>query len=149
MHCYRDTIKQMHVLNIFQWDNSYPNKNLILEDIKNGEFYIYKEQNEVAACICVNTEQHPTYKSITWTFTGKVLVVHRLAINPKYQGKGLAIKMMKFVENEVSKKNYDGIRLDTFIENSIAINLYNKLGYNQLEKVHFKNRSYFCFDKKI
>lgn len=149
MACYKATIQQMHKLNIFQWDDSYPTLSIIEEDIKKEDFFVYVEDNEVLACICINTEQHPTYSDVKWTFDGDVLVVHRLAIHPKSQGKGLAKQMMQFVENQVQILNYDGIRLDTFIENPLAINLYNKIGYNQLETVSFKNRTYHCFDKKI
>ena len=145
MQCYKATIRKMHELNIFQWDESYPTPDLIENDIKNQEFYVLKEEDNVLGCICLNQDEHPTYTSVNWTFNQPVLVVHRLAIHPDAQGKGVARKFMQFAEDLCVKHNYNGIRLDTFIENPLAIGLYLKLGYNQLSQVSFKNRTYYCF----
>ena len=136
-------------LKIFQWDEKYPTEDLILEDIKKGELYIEKENEEIMMVACINENQHPTYQNIKWSFEGRVLSIHRLAVNPNFQNRGLAKKMMQFLEQMCLKKNYSGIRLDTFVGNKIAIDFYVKLGYNQLKTVQFKNRTYFCFDKKV
>lgn len=149
MDCYKATIKRMHDLNIFQWDDTYPTTDLIENDIKNGEYYVFKDGDEVLGGVCLNQDEHPTYSTINWTFEGPVLVVHRLAIHPNAQGKGVAKQMMQFAEDLCVEHNYTGIRLDTFVENPLAIGLYLKLGYNQLGKVGFKNRTYFCFDKPV
>ncbi len=149
MDCYKATIGRMHELNIFQWDENYPTPDLIKNDIKSETFYILKENGNVLGCICLNQEEDPTYSTINWTFNQPVLVVHRLAINPNTQGKGVAKQFMKFAENLCVKQNYNGIRLDTFVENPLAIGLYLKLGYNQLGLVSFKNRTYYCFDKLV
>lgn len=149
MRCYKATIARMHELNIFQWDESYPTVELIENDIEQQEFYILKENEEVLGCVCLNQEEHPTYATVNWTFEQPVLVVHRLAINPNAQGKGVARQFMAFAEELCIEKNYKGIRLDTFVENPLAIGLYLKLGYNQLSQVSFKNRTYYCFDKPV
>ena len=149
MDCYKATIKRMHQLKIFQWDETYPNQELIINDIGKKEFYVLKEDHKILGCVCLNQDEHPTYSSIDWTFSGPVLVVHRLAIHPDTQGKGIAKRLMKFAEDLCLKRNYNGIRLDTFVENPLAIGLYLKLGYNQLGLVEFKNRTYYCFDKKV
>lgn len=150
MECYSKSIAKMHELNIFQWDDNYPNKTQIEEDIKRGQFYVYKTDNDqIQGVICLNTDEHPTYKTIKWSFEGKALVVHRLAINPDFQGKGIAKLLMQFTENKAKEFGYNGVRLDTFVENKIAINFYLKLGYAQLETVSFKNRIYYCFDKEL
>lgn len=149
MECYKATIKKMHELQVFQWDESYPTRNLIENDINNETYYIVKDGNEILGGVCLNQEEHPTYSTINWTFEGPVLVVHRLAINPLAQGRGIAKQLMQFAENLCVKNKMNGIRLDTFIENPQAIGLYLKLKYNKLGKVGFKNKIYYCFDKKI
>lgn len=149
MDCYKATIQRMHDLKIFQWDNSYPTIDLIENDIKHNNYYIYKDNGEILGGVCLNQDQHPTYSNIQWSFNEPVIVVHRLAINPSAQGKGIAKKMMKFVEELCITNAYKGIRLDTFVDNKLAIGLYLKLGYKQLDRVHFKNRTYYCFDKEV
>lgn len=149
MVCYKATIKKMHELNVFQWDESYPTTNLIEGDIHNETYYICKEGNEILGGVCLNQEEHSSYSTIDWTFNGPVLVVHRLAISPHAQGKGVAKQMMQFAEELCVKNKLKGIRLDTFIENPQAIGLYLKLGYNKLGKVSFNNRTYYCFDKMV
>lgn len=149
MTCYSKCIAKMHRQNIFQWDEDYPNREIIKKDIELSQLFIVKELDEVLAVVCLNDEQHPTYKSIKWSFGSNALVVHRLAVNPDTQGKGLAKKLMIFSEKKALELGYEGIRLDTFVENEIAIDFYLKLGYKKLDLVSFKNRTYFCFDKKI
>ena len=149
MDCYKHTIKRMHELSIFQWDESYPTRDLIENDIERGEFYVLKENNTILGCVCLNQDEHPTYASVEWNFEQPVLVVHRLAVNPNTQGKGVAKRIMQYAEDLCVKKQYNGIRLDTFVENPLAIGLYLKLGYNQLSQVSFKNRTYYCFDKPV
>ena len=79
----------------------------------------------------------------------KNLVVHRLAVLPNHQGKGLARKLMDFAENFAKEKNYDAIRLDTFSQNPRNQKFYSNRGYTNLGPVYLKYKKdhpYFCYE---
>ena len=66
-------------------------------------------------CICISLIIDDFYKSVKWlTKTHKNVYIHRLAIHPNYQGKGLALKLMDFANEIAIKNNCESIRLDTF-----------------------------------
>ena len=80
----------------------------------------------------------------------KNIYVHRLAVDPKYQGKGYGIKLMDFIEENALKKGYKSIRLDTFSKNKRNINFYKKRGYLKIEDIYFPNQSiypFYCLEK--
>ena len=62
------------------------------------------------------------YKTVNWTEgAGEILVIHRLAVHPKFQGQSIAGKLMDFAEGHALNHNYAAIRLDAFF---LFIRLY-------------------------
>jgi ribosomal protein S18 acetylase RimI-like enzyme len=67
--------------------------------------------------VSINSIQEDEYRSIPWEDkNGKILVIHRLAVHPKYQRKGYASKLMDFAEMPGFDNNYSSIRLDAYSE---------------------------------
>jgi len=54
--------------------------------------------------------------------------------NKKYWGKGLGKKIMVFLENEAIQKGLNKLYLRVLKENKVAINLYKKLNYIDIEE---------------
>jgi len=77
------------------------------------------------------------------------LVIHRLCIDPKFKGQRLATKFVKFAEDFGRANNYKSIRLDAFVENQHALNLYQKNGYQVRGTVAFRKGDFYCFEKKL
>lgn len=137
---------------ISQWTNHYPTKESIAKDIENSEGYVYLEQGDVLAYMQICNRQDSEYANVPWRInTDNVLTVHRLAIAPKEQGKGLAHKMMDFAESFAKKNNFNAIRLDAYSKNLIALNFYENKGYYICGKTYFPHREYhfYCFEKAI
>ena len=137
---------------INQWDEIYPNKEIFLHDIQNNSLYIAvtDDGEEIMGCIVLNEYQDPEYNEVKWNYTeGKIAVIHRLMIHPKHEGKGIAQDLVKFIEELAIIKQYAAIRLDVFINNSRAVNFYNKLGYQIAGKVNFRKGEFFCCEKAI
>src|SRR6185312_2823724 len=137
MNLIRSCIVHMESSNIFQWDEIYPDKDTIIKDIKKQELYVLEELGSICAFIVLNEFQSPEYNSINWKFSGKVLVVHRLSVDPLMQGKGLAKKLMLFAHEFARKHGYESIRLDAFTKNPSAVALYTTLGYSKVGTVVF------------
>ncbi len=56
---------------------------------------------------------------------------------------------MHFAEAEAQKRGYHAIRLDVFLENPVALSLYESLGYRHAGTVRLKKGPFACFEKPI
>jgi len=137
---------------IDQWDEVYPNKETFQTDINNNSLYIamIEGSEEIIGCIVLNEYQEPEYKDIEWSFNqGKIAVIHRLMVHPKYEGKGIARDLVEFIEKLARENGYTALRLDVFSQNLRAINFYKKQGYKVSRKVNFRKGEFLCCEKVI
>jgi len=149
MNLIRSCVIHMESKNIYQWDKIYPDKDTIIKDIEKQELHILEESGRIYAFFVINEFQSPEYSNINWTFSGKVLVLHRLCVDPLMQGKGLAKKLMLFAHEFAQKHGYKTIRLDAFTKNPSAVALYTRLGYSKVGTVVFRKGPFFCFEIQL
>lgn len=152
MNLINKCIKYMESEDIYQWNEFYPTLEIIEKDLQEERLYVLKDKDQCIACVGIDDEEPEEYKSINWFTNGeKVLVIHRLAVHPTYQGKGMAKKLMTFIESIVGENNYTCIRLDAYSGNEKALKLYENLGYKKVGQVYFPKRElpFYCYEKKI
>ena len=138
--------KNMIENNIFQWNNKYPSREIFKEDIKNKSLYVSKINHKVVGCIMLSSFKDDIYKSVNWITPDEYnLYIHRLAVHPMFQKKGIARKMMDFAEDFAKSNDYISIRLDTFSQNPRNNKFYKSRGYNKLDDVYFPKQSEFPF----
>ena len=146
--------KDLHNNGINQWDENYPNLESITNDIQTGTLFTYKLGNEIVGIVVLNETQDEEYREINWRtpLDSKNIIVHRLAVLPGHQGKGIARKIMDFAEEFAVKNNYDSIRLDTFSQNPRNQKFYLNRGYLELGSVYLKYKKehpYICYEMLI
>lgn len=125
-----------------QWDEKYPNREVITEDIHNGTLFVCIDNEAVAGIIVLDENQAEQYRTIEWSQEqGTQLIMHRLAVHPEIQGKGIARKLIAFAEELAISSGYSSIRLDTYAKNAKALKLYPSLGYTQRGEIHFPGRT--------
>ena len=137
---------------IYQWTINYPTRSIIESDLKKDVLFVLKNDKEIIGAINISQEQEPEYETIKWQFdNSKVLVIHRLVIDPKYQGRGYARKLMEFAEKFAKENNYSSIRLDAYSQNKRVIDFYKKRKYFIRGNVNFPERAYpfHCMEKDI
>lgn len=138
--------RAMNVKGIFQWNETYPNSAAFQEDIQRGELYVYKSEEVIIGCIVISTKMDEEYKAVKWLTEGSNhYYIHRLAVHPKYQGKGIARSLMDYAEDLGSQNNKVSIRLDTFSQNHRNQKFYDARGYKRLENIYFPKQSEFPF----
>lgn len=139
-------------LGIFQWTNMYPNRQIVEQDILNNQLYCLTDNDLCIGVVTINDTQEIEYASIKWECNdGKVLVVHRLAIDLKYQGQGYARKLMDFTEEFARQHCYSSIRLDAFSKNESVLRFYELRGYKKMGEIFFPGResAFFCYEKLL
>ena len=136
--------------NIPQWDEIYPDKTILEEDISKNQMYIGKIDNEIAVCFVLSEECDEEYKNGKWQYPdAKFNVIHRLCVNPKFQNRGIATETMKYIEELSKSQGYDVIRLDCFTLNPYSQKLYNKTGYSVTGYADWRKGRFELREKKI
>lgn len=147
--CAQDMISKR----IFQWNEHYPSYSILKQDIHLQQLWKLVDQNLLVGIIVLSPVMDEEYKTIKWlTENNKNLYIHRLAVNPEFQGKGYARKLMDFAENHALENDYCSIRLDTFSQNPRNQRFYEKRNYTKLGSVFFPNQSdfpFFCYEKIV
>ncbi|MHB1147077.1 MAG: GNAT family N-acetyltransferase, partial [Lutibacter sp.] len=124
--CGKNLIEQ----GIFQWNEKYPSKEVLLKDIQLQELWKLEKANTIVGLIVLTEFEDSEYQHVKWlTKNQKHLYVHRLAVHPDFQGKGFAQKLMNFAEKYALENNYNSIRLDTFSQNNRNQQFYEKRNY--------------------
>jgi GNAT superfamily N-acetyltransferase len=150
METYASCVKGMIELGIDQWDEKYPNRSIIKNDISEQNYYVGIIDNEIIAGIKIDQNQDPTYQSIEWKDqSNNFMVVHRLCSKKSVWNKGVGKKMMEYAESLAKQSHFNSIRLDTYINNPKAMRFYENIGYKKLGSINLKPDKdiYYCFEK--
>lgn len=127
--------------NIDQWQDGYPNETSIINDIKKNEAYVIEDNNKIIATAMISIANEPTYNYIEgkWLQNNQYIVIHRIAVNNNYKGKGLA----KYILDEAIKLHpqINSIRIDTH-ENNISMQRFlTKYGFTYCGNIFLANQS--------
>ncbi len=131
---------------IFQWNEFYPSKEVLKKDIQLDQLYKFVENDQIIGIVVLTEIEDEEYKRVKWlTKNGGNLYIHRLAVHPNFQGKGIAKHLMDFAENFAEINKYQSVRLDTFSQNKRNQQFYENRNYIKLEEIYFPNQSKFPF----
>jgi len=152
MLMYKSCVAGMIANGIDQWDESYPNTEVIMEDLIAQTYFVAIENEIIIAGINIDQNQDDTYLALDWEDKkNQFLVVHRLAVKVEFWNDGIGKSLMLFTENLVTEKGLNSIRLDTYSGNPKAMEFYIRLGYRELGTIDLKPNKdkYHCFEKII
>ena len=131
---------------IFQWNDYYPDRASFVKDEENKELFVYCIDEQVVSCISLCNKMDQEYITVKWnTENGNNLYVHRLAVHPNFQKKGVGKSLMDYAESFAKKNEYASVRLDTFSQNKRNLKFYESRGYERLEEIYFLKQSKFPF----
>lgn len=131
---------------IYQWNESYPSYEAFKNDIELDQIWVLKDGDMIIGSIVITEVEDEEYDGVVWlTPQGGSVYIHRLAVHPDYQGKGLAQQLMNFAEDYAKEKGYVSVRLDTFSLNKRNNVFYQKRGYQQLGDIYFPKQSEYPF----
>jgi ribosomal protein S18 acetylase RimI-like enzyme len=145
---YTSARQHLRSCGIFQWDEFYPNRFVLQQDLQNGELYAVVDGARFVGAVSLNDTPAAEYASIKWE-SDHALIIHRLVVDPKAQGKGFGKRLLQFSEEYAIANGYTCIHLDAYSGNEIALNLYERNGYERRGEVTFPFRElpYICFEK--
>ncbi|WP_300381673.1 GNAT family N-acetyltransferase [Clostridium sp.] len=121
--------------NIEQWQNGYPNEEVILGDIENGYSYVLEDKESILGTAAISFDVEETYDEIydgEWISLGKYGVIHRIAVDRNLKIKGIGTEIIKRCEEICLDKGIRNIKIDTH-EDNIA-----------MQKLLKKNKFIYC-----
>ena len=138
---------------IDQWQNNYPNPEVIREDIKRGYGYVLLKEGEIVGTVAVSFDGEKTYDTIyegSWISNFDYGVIHRLAIDNKSKGQGLASEIIKEIEKMCLSRKIHSIRIDTHEDNKPMQRLIEKNGFKYCGIIYLNDKSKrLAFEKLI
>lgn len=119
---------------IDQWQNGYPNIDVILNDIRNENSYVLIQDDFIVATAMISFSDDPNYRYIDgeWITRNPYAVVHRIAVRPEMKGRSIAGWIINKVEEMCGIKGFNSIRIDTHKDN------------RSMQKVAIKNGFQYC-----
>lgn len=143
-------IDDMNRNSIFQWDEIYPDKAVLAEDIAKRQLSIGESDGAIVCAYVLNTESDEQYKNGAWHYRdSKYIVIHRLCVNPAYQNQGIAGLVMKHIETAAKACGIESIRLDAFTKNPFALRLYDRLGYRKVGTADWRKGRFYLMEKGL
>ncbi|MBP1744707.1 MAG: acetyltransferase [Firmicutes bacterium] len=149
MEIIKATVEEMKTYGNTQWDESYPQEKDFNRDINSGDLYVDERDGEVAGFICVNQVEPVEYEELDWSSKEKAMVVHRMAVNPKFRRKGIASGMMKFADELANSRGIRCMKTDTYSVNPKMNALFVKCGYKFVGEMSFlgKEKPFNSYEK--
>lgn len=120
------------------WSDRYPSEAIYRRDIMRDSQYVYIIDDKVRGIVSYDIQHHEYFDTIDWNVENKsAYFVHRLAVDPEFQGQGIANELMEFSENNARNDGIDSIRLGAFKGYSKVLDFYKKRGYEVMGEILF------------
>jgi len=87
---YKSCVRQHQKLGFNQWDDDYPNQEIVVTDIENKQLFGVENDGRLVAVVALTDDEPKEYKVLNWTCNKNYKVVHRLGVQEHYTGKGFA-----------------------------------------------------------
>ena len=132
-----------------QWTDDYPNETTIAEDIRNAVGYLFLADREIAGYLCVDFAGEPAYAQIAgeWHTGTPYAVIHRMAFDARYRGRGLSTVALHLVEALCLARDVHAIRIDTDFHNRRMQHILHKAGYLPCGTILFQGGERQAYDK--
>ena len=134
-----------------QWQDGYPNLEVVKTDISLGKGYVLEIDNAIAAYAALVFNDEPAYKEIIgdWLTNDDFLVIHRVAVSNDFLGKGIAVLLFQKLEGFAKENQVFSIKVDTNFDNLAMLHILEKLDYQYCGEVYFRGSARKAFEKVL
>ena len=129
MNIINDVKEEMKKENNPQWHADYPLISDFQKDMDEKSLYVVFILLMLGGQLQINSNDQ--YQQVKNQTDSPALVLHRLAISPKFQKKGYAQKLFQFAEETAIKNNIFFLKADTEKSNKKMNQLFQKLNFTK------------------
>lgn len=148
----KECVSDLNSNGLKHWNNAYPGADAMVKAIENGTLFLFKEIGISKGMVTVSEESPKEYDNIEWQAReGKVLYIKHLAVHPQWQGKGIAKKMVEYIEQYANENGFSALRVDIYGGIGGADKLCKDLGFNKTGQFHseFQSVPYLAYEKGL
>ncbi len=148
----RRVVPLMRAAGNLQWDDAYPNVEVFSRDVELNQLWLAELDGKIAGVAAITTDQEPGYAAVGWDILELAIVVHRLAVDPAFQGRGVAVALMQQAEAVAIERGTRVLRVDTNSANTVTQRLFPKLGYTFAGEISLDFRPglrFLCYEKRL
>lgn len=132
MEIFTEARQTIAALGIDQWQDGYPNEQVIMEDIHRKRSYCLEEAGRIWGTF-VLVPQEPCYDRITegnWlTQNPNYIAIHRVAVSVAKRGQGLPNLIMSYAADHAASLGRRSLRIDTHQGNLVMRRMLEKQGF--------------------
>jgi len=134
-----------------QWQDGYPNPEVIRQDIEKGAGFVLTAEENIIGYSAVLMNDEPAYAQIEgkWLSNDDFVVLHRVAISDQYLGKGLAKKILAFIEEFALSNDIYSVKADTNFDNLAMMKTFENSGYTYCGEVYFRGSPRKAYEKVL
>lgn len=134
-----------------QWQQGYPNLDTVESDIAKGFGYVMTVNGEIAVYVALIMNDEPAYSNIegAWLSNGEFVVVHRVAVDEKFAGKGMVKILFDHIEEFTRNKGIQSVKVDTNFDNLAMLKILESKGYSYCGEVFLAGGIRKAFEKII
>ena len=142
-------VRRLAAMGVDQWQDGYPNRGRIEQDVAEGIGYVIEEADRVVAYGAVIFTGEDAYRAIDggWlTEEENYVVVHRMCVAEEVVGHGFGRRFMEAAE-QLSRGRVQSFRVDTHADNRVMQSLLPRLGFTRCGIIYFESRHLIAFEK--
>lgn len=130
------------------WDDSYPNADILTEDVRNGALYKIMEENTAVGLLALGATgelsllDDPSDGAHPFDFA-------RFGIHPRHQGKGIGHEALAEAVRLCERLGGTSLRVLVSPGNPAALRVYRKEGFEPIRQVHLWDRDYLYCRKRL
>jgi N-acetylglutamate synthase-like GNAT family acetyltransferase len=134
--------EQMRKAGSQQWQDGYPNMEIIQKDIARNSGFVLCHKSEVIAYGSIIRDGEPSYKELKghWLSDIPYIVVHRLAVADEMKHQGVATYFFRQAEQFALSLQIRSFRVDTNFDNRYMLHLLEKLEFTYCGEVSYGER---------
>ncbi|GAA4338811.1 GNAT family N-acetyltransferase [Mucilaginibacter gynuensis] len=152
MQLVAEVVPAMRAAGNLQWDNTYPNAAVFENDIQLGQLWVADVDGQIGGVTAITNSPEPDYGAAGIDINIPAVTTHRLAVNTRFRGLGIAAALLQQAEVVAADKGIKLALVDTNTENEATNKLFPKLGYTLAGKItlpHKPGLLFYCYQKQL
>ena len=132
-------------LGIDQWQNGYPEEEVISSDVELGQSYLCELDGKMCGTFAIISCGEPTYDKIydghwlTGDESQDYIAIHRVAISVSSRGSGLSGKIISYATDFAKNLGRKSLRIDTHRGNLVMRRMLEKNGFSYCGVIYLEN----------
>ncbi|MGL5978264.1 MAG: GNAT family N-acetyltransferase [Erysipelotrichaceae bacterium] len=122
-----------------QWQNGYPNMDVIRGDIQAKTSYVVEMDGDIVASFFLSFDIDPTYAVVhggAWQGDDPYAVIHRYVIANRAKASGISHRIMVDIKQLCTQEEIHEIRIDTHEDNRIMQGMLLREGFQKVGTIH-------------